>query len=412
MSVSTLPANTLAPRGIKRSLSVTVGRLKPIQGSEDELVTAAAAAVPLGSQNPADRAILQLAASINDLRHWQQCDVETATPESKLGGATVRHVEANEAYRVLRGDLEAVLAATHASEAVVDEARRAAAGARRAGFRSLAVASAPVLANGELGGWRLLGLIPLKARLGGKTPVSEQPSDWIFVPLWDVALRLMHWTAVTCIVLLIGTGYMIATPFLAPGTGAPQPYLMGYIRLIHYTAAWVLIATAVVRIADLFLSPYPYARWRALWPIQNKVEFKALVDVLRGYLFLRPHQNPTWIGLNPLQALTYTAVYGLAIFMAVTGLALYGLYNPSQWPFSWFQWLNTWFGADTVRMAHYIGMWLFLIFIPAHVYLSARSDTVDRGGAISSMINGGVWVRKNAPVVDAEHYGERKSSAE
>jgi Ni,Fe-hydrogenase I cytochrome b subunit len=69
-------------------------------------------------------------------------------------------------------------------------------------------------------------------------------------------------------------------------------------------------------------------------------------------------------------------------------------------------------GADTVRTAHYIGMWLFLIFIPAHVYLSARSDTVDRGGAISSMINGGVWVRKNAPVVDAEHYGERKSSAE
>lgn len=410
MSVSTLPANTQAPRAIKRSLSVSVGRLKPIQGSEDELVTAAAAAVPLGSQNPADRAILQLAASMNDLRHWQQSDVETATPETKIGGATVRHVETNEATRVLRGDLEAVLAATQAHEAVADEARREAGRAKREGFRSLAVASAPVLASGELGSWRLLGLVPLKTRVG-KAPVSEQPTDWVYVPLWDAALRLMHWTAVVCIVLLIGTGYMIATPFLAPGTGAPQPYLMGFIRLIHYTAAWVLIGTAVVRIADLFLSPYPYARWRALWPIDNKAELKAFVDVLRGYLFLRPHQNPTWIGLNPLQALTYSAVYGLAIFMAVTGLALYGLYNPGQWPFSWFQWLNTSFGADTVRMAHYIGMWLFLIFIPAHVYLSARSDTVDRGGAISSMINGGVWVRKNAPVVDAEHYGERKSSA-
>jgi Ni/Fe-hydrogenase b-type cytochrome subunit len=184
---------------------------------------------------------------------------------------------------------------------------------------------------------------------------------------------------------------------------------MGYIRLIHYTVAWILIATAVVRIADLFISPSPYARWRSLWPIQNKVEFSAFIDVLRGYLFLRPHRNPTWIGLNPLQAITYTAIYGLALFMAFTGMALYGLYNPNQWPYSWFQWLNWWLGADTVRTLHFIGMWLFLIFIPAHIYLSARSDTIDRGGSISSMINGGVWVRKNAPVIDADHYRDKAS---
>ena len=57
-----------------------------------------------------------------------------------------------------------------------------------------------------------------------------------------------------------------------------------------------------------------------------------------------------------------------------------------------------------VHTIHYVGMWRFLIFIPAHIYLSVRSDTVDRSGAISSMFNGGVWVRKQAPIVDADSY--------
>lgn len=409
MSATTFPSSSEPAPPNRRPLVVTLGRLKPLHGSEDALVATAAASVPLGSKDPADRAILQLGAALGDLRHWQQSDIVKATPATKYGGATIYHTETGERHRILRGDLESVLQAANIDETEASDARSAAAGLRRDGYRSLAVAMAPMTKTGEPGPYVLLGIIPLKARLG-KLHVGEHPGDWVYVPLWDAALRTMHWLAVTCIVLLIGTGYMIATPFLAPGSGAPQPYLMGTIRLIHFIAAWVLIATAVVRTADLFLSPYPYARWRSLWPIQNKVEFKSFIDVLRGYLFLRPHQNPTWIGLNPLQAVTYTSVYGLALLMVATGLALFGLYNPSQWPYSWFQWLNWWLGADTVRTIHFIGMWLFMVFVPAHIYLSVRSDTVDRGGAISSMINGGIWLRKNAAVMDAERYTDNDRS--
>ncbi|MFN8465509.1 MAG: Ni/Fe-hydrogenase, b-type cytochrome subunit [Caldilineaceae bacterium] len=398
------PASVAA--AASQTLSVAIGRLAPLDGGEDELMILAAAAAPVGSQDPADRAIVQTAAAMHDLRHFSLVDGEAATPQSKLGAATIRDV-GGATYRILRGEVNAVLKGMQADDVVVGRARAAAGRIVRSRQRPLAVAVAPVGADGEAGAWRLVGLIPLRATLV-KTRIADAPVDWVYVKLWDPALRYMHWIAVCCIVTLIGTGYMIATPFLAPGTGAPQPYLMGYIRLAHFIAAGILIATAVVRIADLFFSPYPYARWRSLWPIYDRTEAKATADVLKGYLFLRTHRNPTWIGLNPLQAITYTGVYALAILMVVTGMALFGLYNQSQWPYSWFQWLNTWFGADTVRTVHYIGMWLFLIFIPAHIYLSARSDTIDRGGAISSMFNGGVWVRKDAPVVDAEHYRDDK----
>ena len=419
MTTSALPTNAapnaaassapgLASPATDKTLSVTVGRLAPLDGGEDELVLLAAAAAPIGSQDLGDRAILQTAAALHDLRHLDQVDVEPATPETKMTVATIRYKAEGTTWRILRGDVNAVLRGMQAGAVVADRARQQAAKISRAHYRPLAVAVAPVSAAGEVGAWRLVGMIPLQAKLV-KPRIHEAAVDWVYVKLWDPALRLMHWTAVFCIVTLIGTGYMIATPFLAPGTGAPQPYLMGYVRLVHFVAAGILIATAVVRIADLFFSPYPYARWRSLWPINDRTEAKATADVLKGYLFLRTHKNPTWIGLNPLQAITYTAVYGLAILMVVTGLALFGLYNQSQWPYNWFQWLNTWLGADTVRTIHYIGMWLFLMFIPAHVYLSARSDTIDRGGAISSMFNGGVWVRKNAPVIDADHYRDDKA---
>lgn len=395
------------PAAGPQRLSVKVGRLVPFDGTEDELMILAAAAAPVGSLDPADRAILQVAAGMHDLRHFAQVDVQTATPQTKLGAATIRD-SGGSTFRILRGEVNAVLRSMQADAVVADRARQQAAKIARARQRPLAVAVAPVGDDGAAGDWRLVGLIPLQAALV-KMRIGDAPVDWVYVKLWDPALRYMHWIAVFCIITLIGTGYMIATPFLAPGTAAPQPYLMGYIRLVHFIAAGLLIATAVIRIADLFFSPYPYARWRSLWPIYDRTEAEATVDVLKGYLFLRTHKNPTWIGLNPLQAITYTAVYGLAILMVVTGMALFGLYNQSLWPYSWFQWLNTWLGADTVRTIHYIGMWLFLMFVPAHIYLSARSDTIDRGGAISSMFNGGVWVRKNAPVIDAEHYRDDKA---
>jgi hypothetical protein len=226
-----------------QTLSVTIGRLAPLDGGEDELMILAAAAAPVGSQDPADRAIVQTAAAMHDLRHFSLVDVEAATPQSKLGVATIRDA-GGATYRILRGEVNAVLKGMQADEVVAGRARAAAAKIGRSRQRPLAVAVAPVGADGEAGAWRLVGLIPLRAT-PVKMRIGDAPVDWVYVKLWDPALRFMHWIAVFCIVTLIGTGYMIATPFLAPGTGAPQPYLMGNIRLAHFIAAGILIATAV-----------------------------------------------------------------------------------------------------------------------------------------------------------------------
>ena len=43
---------------------------------------------------------------------------------------------------------------------------------------------------------------------------------------------------------------------------------------------------------------------------------------------------------------------------------------------------------------------MFLIFIPIHVYLGIRADVTEREGAISSIINGGRFVRDDLEYED------------
>jgi Ni/Fe-hydrogenase 1 B-type cytochrome subunit len=93
-------------------------------------------------------------------------------------------------------------------------------------------------------------------------------------------------------------------------------------------------------------------------------------------------------------------VYLILILQIATGFALWGLYDPSQWFLNLFGWLNQLLGTQQVRLLHYMIMWGLLVFIPAHVYLSVRADSVERMGAISSMVSGGRWVRRGAVFED------------
>jgi len=86
--------------------------------------------------------------------------------------------------------------------------------------------------------------------------------------------------------------------------------------------------------------------------------------------------------------------------MVLTGFSIYAMYEPRHWFFRRFMWLNDWIGNANVRLLHVIGMWILLIFIPLHIYLSILADNVDREGSISSMISGGRWIRKGVHFVD------------
>ncbi len=108
---------------------------------------------------------------------------------------------------------------------------------------------------------------------------------------------------------------------------------------------------------------------------------------------IQPEKAPRYLGHNPLQQLSYTGVYALALLEVVTGFAMYGQADPGGFFFRAFGWIGPLFGGmPVVRFVHHVSTWLFLTFIPIHVYLATRADMLERGGTISSIITGGRFV--------------------
>jgi Ni/Fe-hydrogenase b-type cytochrome subunit len=230
-------------------------------------------------------------------------------------------------------------------------------------------------------------------------PPPSGQYEWVY--LWERPLRFMHWIAALCILALAITGFFIGRPYFVPSGDPQSAYLMGWMRFTHFLAAALLVMTAIVRVYWLFMGNR-FERWRALFPVRRR-DFRNLIGMVRFYLLIHPERAPRYLGHNPLQQLAYTGVYVAALLAVVTGFAMYGQSNPDGLIYATFNWVNTIFGGQQiVRFVHHVLTWVFLIFIPIHVYLAIRADTIERTGVISSIISGGRFVPKHEDWADAE----------
>lgn len=298
--------------------------------------------------------------------------------------------------RIARGEPRAVL------ESVMrvgggERARAAVAAARLVAeaYRPLAVA---VQRDGQP--WQLLGYVPVRA---WSVPERRRGRPFDYHRVWDLWLRIAHWVWVAAIAVLTVTGYIISDPGWVPTAWVADRdagYFLGFVRFIHLVAAVVFMLVLIVRAWNLSTSKIPYDRWSALVPFRNRHEVRNMFLTMKHYLFIGEDRAPVYFGHNPLQQLTYTLMYVVFLFQVLTGLALWGLYDSQHWFWGFFHWFNGLFSAQQTRLWHLIVMWVILLFLPVHVYLSIRADSVERSGAISSMVSGGRWIRRGAVFED------------
>lgn len=217
--------------------------------------------------------------------------------------------------------------------------------------------------------------------------IPSPTGDYKWVYLWGLPLRLMHWTAALAITLLVVTGLYIGWPYFH-GSAAEPGLIMTRFRAVHYIAAIVLVTTGIVRIYWLFAGNR-FERLKALFPLRGR-DISNLFQMVKFYLMIQPEKAPHYLGHNPLQQLNYTLVYLVALVEVTTGFILFSQAVPTGFMYQAFNWLTPYFGGlQTVRFIHHTVTWFFLIFIPAHVYLSFRADVVEGGGTVSSIVTGG-----------------------
>jgi len=379
--------------------------------SEAHIVALAAAAAP-GSSDPVDDALNralkrdypQITAPVVDPE-----DIDRATPDRRFSLTRVRDCDCGDGAPrdlvVMRGDLEAMVTRVKPQHELRSVVRRKAGVAIHRGWRPLAVATAPVDSDGQVGAFTMQGFVGISAQPGRSTDqdMSSSPAIWARVNVWSPALRIQHWSNVSLVFLLSCTGFFIMDPFAGPNAFLRQDntgFLMGYVRLAHFICAFAWLVVALTRIWSAFTSSDRYLRWSALWPLKSKADLRHLGHTIQHYIFIK-REAPMYLGHNPLQQLTYTAVYVLCSVQLLTGFVLFGLYHQTD-PFWAF--ISTpihWFGITHVRLFHALVMFLLWGFVIAHVYLVFRADSVERHGGLSAMINGGVWVRRGSKPVDA-----------
>ncbi len=211
------------------------------------------------------------------------------------------------------------------------------------------------------------------------------------VYVWDLVVRVCHWTIVLCVVALAITGYYIGRPSLVVPGEATQHFVMGDVRSIHHAFALAFILAVVVRIYWSFVGSPP-ARWPNFVPV-TRDRWLAARETLWFYLFRRDRFPPT-LSHNPLAGLTYSVVVAVFLMMIGTGGAMYAASAPhSLWrPFLWL--LPVLGGLQVARWTHHIGMWLLLGFFVHHIYSAVLAASVEKNGILESIFTGYKWVRR------------------
>ncbi|MCL4490531.1 MAG: Ni/Fe-hydrogenase, b-type cytochrome subunit [Nitrospirae bacterium] len=202
--------------------------------------------------------------------------------------------------------------------------------------------------------------------------------------VWEFPVRLTHWITVVCIAGLSITGFYIGSPFIH-ATSADQ-YVMGWMRFIHFVAAYLLTASVLVRTYWSFVGN-EYAHIREFFYFTPQ-RFVDLAGDLRYYIFMNKNQPRSAGGHSALASIVYLGVWILLFVEIFTGFALYSQshYGGALWTLMG-GWLLFLFSAQTVRLYHHLIMWVIIFFIIEHVYISWITRE-ERGGFVDSMISG------------------------
>jgi Ni/Fe-hydrogenase 1 B-type cytochrome subunit len=220
-----------------------------------------------------------------------------------------------------------------------------------------------------------------------KSPVRKLRRVYV----WEKPVRFFHWLNAGTILVLIATGFFIADPLaLISSREASQQFIMGYVRFIHFAAAYLFLFNYLFRLYWAFAGN-KYASWRQFVPTSASF-FKDFWNVLKiDILMLKKNgkqQEHVSVGHNAMAGFTYFIAFIFFIVQCLTGFGLYA--SMSSWWFpKLFSWVPAIFGGDILtRQIHHAAMWFFILFTVIHVYLVLFHDYVEGRGEVSSMTGG------------------------
>lgn len=207
------------------------------------------------------------------------------------------------------------------------------------------------------------------------------------VYVWEIPVRIFHWVNAACIVALCATGYLIGDPpALLTSQEAYHGYWFGWVRFLHFGAAYLFTFNLIYRIFWGFVGN-KYARLAGFFP-STKEKLDELFCVIKLDILQMVCKPVESIGHNAMAALTYLVLFLVSFFQIATGFGLLSAMSGSVLSAS-FAWVPTLVGGDmAARNLHHFTAWFFVLFAIVHVYLVCYHDYVEGRGVLSSIVGG------------------------
>jgi len=194
------------------------------------------------------------------------------------------------------------------------------------------------------------------------------PSDLRSAPVYDPALRALHWSNALLVLALLATG--LVAQQLQFGALASE------LRDWHGIVGNAFIVGLLGRVVWGWIGP-AHALWKSMWQPQ------AWIEALRKRRFF---VAPSRFGHHPVASLAYLAAYSLMAVLVVSGLILLAV-KQGHGPLSpWLEWQVAW--KHWTLLAHQIAAYGLLAFVAAHLSALILHHRIHRLPVAQSMISG------------------------
>jgi Ni/Fe-hydrogenase 1 B-type cytochrome subunit len=207
--------------------------------------------------------------------------------------------------------------------------------------------------------------------------------------VFTIWTRIFHWVMVCAIGTLFITGLYIGNPFYIGSQGIEPTFAvenwasMSTVRFIHFSAAYILMASFIFRIYGFII----HKGDRMLPKPWTKLFWTGMVDMGLHYGFMRSAHRPYL--RNSMARAGYGGVYGMIFLEVFTGFAMYGQVNPNSLLSKVFGPINHLLLDEyIVHMIHHYVAWMIMLFVIIHVYMATRADMSEKYGEISAMFSG------------------------
>lgn len=202
--------------------------------------------------------------------------------------------------------------------------------------------------------------------------------------IWELPVRWCHWINMVSIVILAVTGFLIGRPYTIGGSASD--FSMGWIRFVHFTAAYLFTVSVASRILWSLIGNR-YANWKEFLPFLTSEGRQKMIRMLRYYMLL-DKDVPETVGHNPMATTAYLLLFFIYLLMILTGFALYAQHTPDGLMHKSLGFMYLMFSDQGMRLAHHFSMYLIFGFIVNHIYSAWLMDIKEHGSEISSMFSG------------------------